>query len=182
MKLKFFPFFFTTLFFTFLLKSESDLVSVNLNIQLNNTNHVKFKSIGNDQIIKGTFFGVIKNIEDVNFSDTNLECDFLGRSYKGRGFSCGFAIIEDLQGFCYISKKNKKDILTTSWSCNTTAGINGDAYCLGKLNIVQGTGNFAGITGYGKMNMPLAKSLNDEISIPMKLNLSLKYPLSLNKN
>ena len=128
------------------LRSENDFLDIKLNIKLNNNNIIKIKSIGEDEILQGTFFGKIESLEDKNFDNANLECDFMGRSYKGRGFSCGFAVIEDLQGYCYVKNDNNEDILITNWNCNTTAGINGDAYCSGKLKIIQGFGKFAGVS------------------------------------
>ncbi len=169
-------------FIPFTLKSENDFVSTNLKIQLNNDKNITFKNIEEDEIIKGTLYGNIISSEDSNFNDANLECDFIGRSYKGRGFSCGFAVIEDLQGFCYIKDENNKGTLITSWNCNTTAAFNGDPNCSGKLNIIQGFGLFAGVAGYGKINMPLAKSIKSQISFPMSLNIKIKYPLSLKKS
>ena len=164
---------------SFSLKSENDFDQVKLNIKLNN-NIIKIKSIGEDEILQGTFFGKIESLEDKNFDNAKLECDFMGRSYKGRGFSCGFAVIEDLQGYCYVNNNNE-DILITNWTCNTTAGITGDAYCSGKLKIIQGFGKFAGVDGYGKINMPIVKTITSEISSPTKILLSIKYPLSLKK-
>ena len=121
-------------------------------------------------------------MDDRRLNNSNLECEFIGRSYKGRGFSCGFAIIEDLQGFCYIKKK-EINTLILSWKCNTSAGLNGNASCIGKLNLMQGYGFFAGSEGFGTIYMPLAKSLLEEkISLPMKLKLKIKYPISLKKN
>ena len=166
---------------TFSVKSENDFNQVKLNIKLNNNNIIKIKSIGEDEILQGTFFGKIQSLEDKNFNNAKLECDFMGRSYKGRGFSCGFAVIEDLQGYCYVKNNNNEDILITNWNCNTTAGINGDAYCSGKLKIIQGFGKFAGVDGFGKINMPIAKTMTSKINSPTKILLSIKYPLSLKK-
>tara|TARA_E500000178_G_C16949429_1_gene720498 strand:+ start:694 stop:1236 length:543 start_codon:yes stop_codon:yes gene_type:complete len=165
---------------SFSLKSENDFDQIKLNIKLNNNNIIKIKSIGKDEILQGTFFGKIQSLEDKNFDNANLECDFMGRSYQGRGFSCGFAVIEDLQGYCYVNNNNE-DILITNWTCNTTAGITGDAYCSGKLKIIQGFGKFAGVDGYGKINMPIVKTITSEISSPTNILLSIKYPLSLKK-
>ena len=67
------------------------------------------------------------------------------------------------------------------WACNTTAGINGDAFCAGKLNIIQGFGNFAGVSGFGEINMPIAKTINSNMSSPLNMILNIKYPMSLNK-
>jgi hypothetical protein len=168
--------------FPLLLKGDSEFVSVKLNVKLDENNIIKIKSMGEDEIFSGIFYGKTENLEDENFNNTNLECDFIGRSYKGRGFSCGFATLEELQGYCYINKKNKKDILIISWNCNTAAGFNTEANCSGKLNLIQGFGDFAGVSGYGKIKMPLAKTMNKEISLPMELIINIKYPESLKKS
>ena len=181
MKLKIHLILIITFIIPFLLKSENDFDQVKLNIKLNNNNIIKIKSIGEDEILQGTFFGKIESLEDKNFDNAKLECDFMGRSYKGRGFSCGFAVIEDLQGYCYVKNNNNEDILITNWNCNTTAGITGDAYCSGKLKIIQGFGKFAGVDGYGKINMPIVKTITSKISSPTNILLSIKYPLSLKK-
>ena len=173
------------IFFIFLfsnyLKSENELLKVKIDVKLDEGNTINTKSVGEDEILSGAFYGKTESLEDKNFADANLECDFIGRSYKGRGFSCGFAVIEDLRGFCYIKNNNDEDILIIDWSCNTTAGINGDAYCAGKLNIIQGFGVFAGVNGFGEINMPIAKTINSNISTPLNINLSIKYPMFLNK-
>ena len=163
------------------LKGESELLKVKIDVKLNTSNIINTKSVGEDEILSGAFYGKTENIEDKNFANANLECDFIGRSYKGRGFSCGFAVIEDLKGFCYIKNNNNADILIFDWACNTTAGINGDAYCAGKLNIIQGFGLFAGVNGFGEINMPIAKTINSNMSSPLNINLNIKYPMSLNK-
>ena len=180
--MKFKIFFILTIIFIFplVLKGDNDFVKVKLNIKLDKNNIIKIKSMGEDEILSGAFYGKIGSTEDKNFANANLECDFIGRSYKGRGFSCGFAIIEDLKGFCYIKNNNNEDILIVDWACNTTAGINGDAYCAGKLNIVQGFGVFAGVNGFGEINMPIAKTINSNMSSPLNINLNIKYPMSLN--
>ena len=181
--MKFKIFFILTVIFLFplLLKGDNDFAKVKLNIKLDENNIIKIKSMGEDEILSGAFYGKIGSTEDKNFANANLECDFIGRSYKGRGFSCGFAVIEDLKGFCYIKNNNSEDILMVDWNCNTTAGINGDAYCAGKLDIIQGFGVFVGVNGFGEINMPIAKTLNSNMSSPLNINLNIKYPMSLNK-
>ena len=181
--MKFKIFFILTIIFLFplLLKGDNDFAKVKLNIKLDENNIIKIKSMGEDEILSGAFYGKIGSTEDKNFANANLECDFIGRSYKGRGFSCGFAIIEDLKGFCYLKNNNSEDILMVEWNCNTTAGINGDAYCAGKLNVIQGFGVFAGVNGFGEINMPIAKTINSNMSSFFNINLNIKYPMSLNK-
>ena len=163
------------------LKSENELLKVRIDVKLSSNNIINSKSVGEDEILSGIFYGKTESIEDKNFANANLECDFIGRSYKGRGFSCGFAVIEDLRGYCYIKNNNNEDILIFDWDCNTTAGINGDAYCAGKLNIIQGFGLFAGVNGFGEINMPIVKTINSNMSSPLNINLNIKYPMSLNK-
>ena len=163
------------------LKSENELLKVKIDVKLDKGNIINTKSVGEDEILSGAFYGKTESVEDKNFANANLECDFIGRSYKGRGFSCGFAVIEDLKGFCYIKNNNEEDILIVDWNCNTTAGINGDAFCAGKLNIIQGFGVFAGVSGFGEINMPIAKTINSNISSHLNINLNIKYPMSLNK-
>ena len=181
--MKFRIFFILTIIFLFplLLKGDNDFTNVKLNIKLDEDNIIKIKSIGEDEILSGAFYGKTESIEDKNFANANLECDFIGRSYKGRGFSCGFAVIEDLKGFCYLKNNNNEDVLIVDWSCNTTAGINGDAYCAGKLNIIQGFGRFAGVSGFGKINMPIAKTITSEMSSSLNISLNIKYPMSLKR-
>ena len=172
---------FFILVFSNYLKSENELLKVKIDVKLDKGNIINTKSVGEDEILSGAFYGKTESVEDKNFADANLECDFIGRSYKGRGFSCGFAVIEDLKGFCYIKNNNNEDILIFDWNCNTTAGINGDAYCAGKLNIIQGFGIFAGVNGFGEINMPIAKTINSNMSSPLNINLDIKYPISLSK-
>ena len=171
---------FLILVFSSYLKGENEILKVKIDVKLSNNNIINTKSVGEDEIISGALYGKTVSVEDENFANANLECDFIGRSYQGRGFSCGFAVIEDLKGFCYIKNNNNKDIIIVDWICNTTAGINGDAYCSGKLNIIQGFGVFAGVDGFGEISMPIAKTINSNISSSLNINLNIKYPMSLN--
>ena len=40
---------------------------------------------------------------------------------------------------------------------------------------------FAGVNGFGEINMPIAKTINSNISSHLNINLNIKYPMSLNK-
>ncbi|MBV68584.1 MAG: hypothetical protein CMJ08_02140 [Pelagibacterales bacterium] len=163
--------------------ATEDFLDYKLDIIVNTDNDISKKNVAEDEIIKGTLFGKIKNTSYKAFKETTLECDLLGRSYKGRGFSCGFAVVEDLNGLCYFNNSNSKDILITSWKCSTTAGLDGDAYCKGKLSIIQGFGKFAGVLGFGEIEMPLAKTLiSNKQSYPMRLTMKIKYPSNIKKN
>ena len=97
-----------------------------------------------------------------------------------RSFSCGFSEVEDLNGFCKITFKDKNSIILIDWKCSTTAGLQGDAVCKGKLDVLKGFGDYAGVIGFGKLEMPLIKTIKSEkISLPMKVHISLKRPLLL---
>ena len=93
------------------LKGENELLKVKIDVKLSKSNIINKKNVGEDQILSGVFYGKTESIEDKNFADANLECDFIGRSYQGRGFSCGFAVIEDLKGFCYMKNNNNFELL-----------------------------------------------------------------------
>ena len=163
--------------------ASEDFLDYKLKVILNTDNKISLKSIAQDDIIKGTLYGKISDTSYKEFTGAHLECDLLGRSYKGRGFSCGFAVVEDLNGYCYLKKSNSQDALITFWKCSTTAGLDGDAFCKGKLSIIQGFGQFAGVLGFGEIEMPLAKNLiSNKQSHPMKLKMKIKYPLDIKKN
>lgn len=172
-----------TFLFSSLLSASEDFLDYKLNVVTTPDSKISYKSVAESNIIKGYISGDITNTSYKDFNDTSVECELLGRSYKGRGFSCGFAVVEDLNGLCLLSKLNSKDILITSWSCNTTAGLSGDATCKGKVSVVEGFGKFAGVLGFGEIEMPLAKSFVDsKVSHALRLNLKIKYPLNIKKN
>ncbi len=153
-----------------------------LKFQLKENNNILMSYIGEDKILKGNITGESSN-SVIKFVNSNISCDFLGRSYTGRGFSCGFSEVEDLNGYCFISLPNNNDTLLTKWSCATTAGSNGDAVCKGKVSVLNGNGKFAGIIGFGEIEMPLAKAiLENKRDTLLKLKVKLKYPLDIKKN
>ena len=63
------------------LKSENELLKVKIDVKLSESNIVNTKSVGEDEILSGAFYGQTESIEDENFVKANLECDFIGRSY-----------------------------------------------------------------------------------------------------
>tara|TARA_A100001015_G_scaffold313501_1_gene420868 strand:+ start:1422 stop:1991 length:570 start_codon:yes stop_codon:yes gene_type:complete len=161
---------------------NSDFKLYKFKAVLNKANDVDVKSINDDKIINGSINGRIDSALHKTFSNAKLQCEILGRSYKGRVFSCGFAEVEDLKGYCQFIMPKSEDLLLTYLECTTTAGLNGDAMCKGKVNVLQGFGNLAGVIGFGEVEMPLIKSLmNKNISYPMKWTLKIKHPLALKK-
>ena len=153
-----------------------------LKFSLVDNSSILMSYIGQDKILKGKIVGSLFNSAE-NFNGAKISCDFLGRSYTGRGFSCGFSEVEDLSGYCFISLPNNTDTLLTKWDCTTTAGFNGDAVCKGKANVVNGNGKFAGVIGFGEIQMPLAKAILDKkIEDPLNLKVKIKYPLNIKKN
>lgn len=153
-----------------------------LKFNLDKEHNILLSYIGEDKILKGNLKGSLLS-PVISFEKSNISCDLLGRSYKGRGFSCGFSEVEDLSGYCYLALPNNVDTFLTKWNCATTAGFDGDAICKGKVSIVSGNGKFAGIIGFGEIEMPLAKSLIEyEKNHALKLKIKIKYPLNIKKN
>ena len=168
---------------TNILSASEDFEEYKLDVAIKSDTNISFKSVAKNEIIKGSFFGNINNDYYKILNNASVECELLGRSYTGRGFSCGFAEVEDLNGYCYVNLPNNIDSFLTEWNCTTTAGGIGDAVCMGKGNIVSGNGKFAGIIGFGEIELPLAKSLQDKNkNHKLKLKLKIKYPLNIKKN
>lgn len=162
---------------------NSDFLNYKINVILKKVNKVYVKSVLDDKIINGIIEGTTDSSARNTFSNAKLYCDILGRSYKGRVFSCGFAEVEDLKGYCQFIMSKPEDSLLTYWECTTTAGLNGDAICKGKVKVLQGYGNLAGVIGFGEIEMPLIKILmNEKINYPMQWTLKMKHPLTLKRN
>ena len=128
---------------------------------------------GDSEILSGSYNGDVTGLKLLEGMKAN--CNLVGRSYQGRGFSCGFAEVEELNGIC-IFAKNKNDVIIAKWQCITSVGDNGDASCLGKASFVEGHGLFAGIDGSASISSPLVKQLLEKkISLPSvwKANISL---------
>ena len=161
---------------------NTDFKNYKIRVALSKADKVSIKNIIDDKIINGSIKGTITDSNFNIFVQTNIECDIIGRAYKGRVFSCGFAEVEDLKGYCQFTTSNHKDSFLTYWECSTTAGLNGDAVCKGKAKVLQGFGSLAGLIGFGEIEMPLIKTLiNEKISYPMKWTLKIKHPLALKK-
>lgn len=166
-----------------LLANNNEFEKYYLDIILKNNNDINFKVINEDSIIKATLKGKVEGLKNESFNNANIDCDLIGRSYQGRSFSCGFAEVEDLNGFCTMISPNAKDVILVDWKCTTTAGMIGDAVCKGKLNVLKGFGKYAGVVGYGNFEMPLIKEIKKKkISIPIKMQINLKIPMQLKSN
>ena len=91
-----------------LLIGSDDFEENILKFNLDNENNILMSNIGDDKILKGSLKGSLASSYG-SFLAANISCDLLGRSYKGRGFSCGFSEVEDLNGYCYVNLPNKID-------------------------------------------------------------------------
>ena len=78
---------FLMLVFSSYSKGENEILKVKIDAKLSKSNVINTKSVGEDEILSGAFYGKTESLEDKNFANANLECDFIGRSYQGRGFS-----------------------------------------------------------------------------------------------
>ena len=161
---------------------NKDFKSYIIKVILNQNNKISLKNIYDDKIINANISGFVDSSDRGTFLKAKIQCDILGRRYKGRVFSCGFAEVEDLKGYCQFITTNPKDSLLTYWECSTTAGSTGDPICKGKVKVIEGFGGLAGIIGFGEIEMPLIKTLaNKKISYPILWNLKIKKPLNLKK-
>jgi len=106
--------------------------------------------LGENTIAVATIRGRI--LTDGYLKSGTVDCRVVGYAAPGRIFSCGFAQVEYVDGYC-IFKNTEDEGLVAKLSCSTAAnGIKG-ASCQGKLDFLSGSGTFAGISGTAKLNM-----------------------------
>ena len=173
------------LFLSFLLYSNAfasqEFIDLEMNIKVSNNNLIS-KEIGDDLIIKGSIEGKAFEKNEDKINDIKMSCDLLGRAYTGRGFSCGFGEVEEIKGYCHFYDKTKNSFIAYI-DCITTSGLNGDVACVGKTKILKGFGKYSAVIGFGKIEMPLAKSIiSNNISYPLKAKFKIKFPKLINKD
>ena len=59
---------FSMLVFSNYLKSENELLKVKIDVKLSESNIINTKSVGEDEILSGAFYGKTESISDKNFS------------------------------------------------------------------------------------------------------------------
>ena len=150
LKLVFILFFCTNYIFAEENLIPEDAKLVNVEVQYDQPPIIVENEIGEDTIAVATIRGKI--LTDGYLKSGTVDCRLVGHAAPGRVFSCGFAQVESVEGYC-IFKNSSDEGLVAKLSCSTAAnGIEG-ASCQGRLDFLSGSGIFAGVSGNAKLNM-----------------------------
>ena len=166
----------THLFFAISVKAE-DIKSIALEIVYEGFPYLDRLAKNDSEMFWGNYSG--KVLSAGILTDARADCAFVGRSYQGRGFSCGFAKIENVRGSC-IFTQNEKDTIIAEWNCITSASATGDARCEGKASFVNGTGVYSAISGVVKFHAPLVTGLDREESLVAYWDGEVTLPSAIN--
>ena len=158
LKLVFILFFCTNYIFAEENLIPEDAKLVNVEVQYDQPPIIVENEIGEDTIAVATIRGKI--LTDGYLKSGTVDCRLVGHAAPGRVFSCGFAQVESVEGYC-IFKNSSDEGLVAKLSCSTAAnGIEG-ASCQGRLDFLSGSGIFAGVSGNAKLNMSQVFSTDD---------------------
>ena len=158
LKLIFISFFCTNYIFAEENIIPEDAKLVNVEVQYDQPPIIVENKIGEDTIAVATIRGKI--LTDGYLKSGTVDCRLVGHAAPGRVFSCGFAQVESVEGYC-IFKNSSDEGLVAKLSCSTAAnGIEG-ASCQGRLDFLSGSGIFAGVSGNAKLNMSQVFSTDD---------------------
>ena len=158
LKLIFISFFCTNYIFAEENIIPEDAKLVNVEVQYDQPPVIVENEIGEDTIALATIRGKI--LTDGYLKSGTVDCRLVGHAAPGRVFSCGFAQVESVEGYC-IFKNSSDEGLVAKLSCSTAAnGIEG-ASCQGRLDFLSGSGIFAGVSGNAKLNMSQVFSTDD---------------------
>ena len=158
LKLVFILFFCTNYIFAEENLIPEDAKLVNVEVQYDQPPIIVENEIGEDTIAVATIRGKI--LTDGYLKSGTVDWRFVGHAAPGRVFSCGFAQVESVEGYC-IFKNSSEEGLVAKLSCSTAAnGIEG-ASCQGRLDFLSGSGIFAGVSGNAKLNMSQVFSTDD---------------------
>ena len=158
LKLVFILFFCTNYIFAEENLIPEDAKLVNVEVQYDQPPIIVENEIGEDTIAVATIRGKI--LTDGYLKSGTVDCRLVGHAAPGRLFSCGFAQVESVEGYC-IFKNSSDEGLVAKLRCSTAAnGIEG-ASCQGRLDFLSGSGIFAGVSGNAKLNMSQVFSTDD---------------------
>ena len=121
---------------------------------------VEENTIGDARIALVNFTALIK--ENNFFSGSFIDCKLAAHAAPGRGgFSCGFAQMENVNGYCIITD-TKGDSLVSKLECTSGSTMTQNVRCEGRLDFISGTGKYAGASGFAKLNMDQIFTISDE--------------------
>lgn len=110
-----------------------------------------------NEIIVGETIIATANFSAFISSEKNLDggfidCKVTAYAAPGRGFSCGFAQMENVSGYCIIKDKDN-DSLVAKLECSSGATVSTDVRCEGRLDFMSGTGKYSGVNGTARLHM-----------------------------
>jgi len=111
---------------------------------------IKEINIGETKIAMASFSALIVSQENINGGF--IDCKVTAYAAPGRGFSCGFAQMENVSGYCVIRDKNN-DSLVTKLDCSSGATVSTDVRCEGRIDFMFGTGVYSGVSGTARLHM-----------------------------
>ncbi len=110
--------------------------------------------LSEEETFSGRYLGVVTGDDAGIFADAEVACEFEGYAAPGRAFSCGFTNVEQVSGRCLFTAADG-DSAIAEWQCRTGAMMTSDARCEGKVEWIDGTGRYAGITGGARFHSDL---------------------------
>ena len=106
--------------------------------------------IGETIIAMSSFSAFITSVGNLNGGF--IDCKVTAYAAPGRGFSCGFAQMENVSGYCVIKDKNNESIVA-KLECSSGATVSTDVRCEGRIDFMSGTGKYSGINGTARLHM-----------------------------
>ena len=107
-------------------------------------------NIGETIIATANFSAFISS--EGHLSEGTIDCKVTAYAAPGRGFSCGFAQMENVSGYCVLKDKDQ-DSLVAKLECSSGATVSTDVRCEGRLDFMSGTGKYSGINGTARLHM-----------------------------
>jgi len=60
--------------------------------------------VGENEVVSGRVSGIVGDAAEAGpLAGAAVDCSFVGRTYKGRSFSCGFTTVEDVDSLCVFT-------------------------------------------------------------------------------
>ena len=121
---------------------------------------IEENTIGDARIALVNFTALIN--EDNYFNGSFIDCKLTAYAAPGRGgFSCGFAQMENVSGYCVITD-TKGDSLVSKLECSSGSTMTQNVRCEGRIDFITGTGKYAGVSGFAKLHMDQIFTISEE--------------------
>jgi len=132
--------------------------------------------VGENEVVSGRVSGIVGDAAEAGpLAGAAVDCSFVGRTFEGRSFSCGFTTVEDVDSLCVFTDADG-DQAIADLSCRTAATMTSDARCEGEATWIDGTGKYAGVSGEAHVHSELFRSgeagdavWSGEMDLPMTM-------------